>query len=510
MKRQPDSAPVLSKLSLLIAISGLVMVGGNGFAQTTTIQPTIQTRMTYTDNSGASSDGQSSDWVAEISPGISMSRRGGPLNGQLNAQFRSVAYIDDSDRNTSYLALGALGSYEAVTNRLFFDARANISRANRSSLTGRGPNDFIDTNKDNETRQFSFGPRFNFNPFGQARGSVSYLETWFSGGGDIESRNVGNFQAGLNESNAFGPLGWGLTYSNTRTRYDGEELGDQSQWQGRGMLMYDITPRVQVNATAGRESNDFSGTGQESFTTKGVGANWTPTPRTSLSASYEDRIFGTGYDVSFRHRFARSAIDASFNRDIQSSLDSRFGGEEERLYREYYDALGTITDPVAREIEARRLVGEQIGGGGVTATVSNSQFIARTARIGYTLVGVRSTFRVQLQQSDRERLGVAVIDDPLDDLSNYDQVTDRSASMSLTRRLSPLTSGSASLSRSKSEGTGVETAETKRTTFSLGLNTRFGENATGGLVYRYQKADGTGAGADFTENVVSANLGIRF
>lgn len=50
MKRQPDSAPVLSKLSLLIAISGLVMVGGNGFAQTTTIQPTIQTRMTVGTN----------------------------------------------------------------------------------------------------------------------------------------------------------------------------------------------------------------------------------------------------------------------------------------------------------------------------------------------------------------------------------------------------------------------------------------------------------------------------
>lgn len=489
---------------------GLLASGGNVLAQNSRIEPTLQSRLTYTDNLYASSSDEVSDWILEVTPGLRMARSGAPLTGQLSAQFRGIAHADETDRNSSFLTLNGVGAYEAVSDRLFFDARANVSRDNRSTLSGRGTGDFLDYDSSNRTEQFGFGPRVYFSPFGKAEGSVAYLYSWLSGGGSIESRELGRFDALLRESNAFGALGWGLSYSNYRTRYSSDSIEDETRWLGRAALSYDISSRLRMIGEIGRESTNFSEFGDDSATIKGVGVQWSPSSRTNLDAMYEDRIFGNGYDVNFRHRKARSAFDVSFVRDIESSFDTRVGGEEERLYREFYDSLSSISDLVERELEARRLVSEQLGGAVGTEFVSNNQFLSRTARFGYTLVGRRSSLRLQYQQSDRERLGAPISDDPRDDLNNYDRVTERAGLVSFSRRLTTRTSGSASLTHSKSEGQGDSFSETDRTSITIGINTRLGESTTGGLVYRYQKADGSGEGADFTENAISASIGMRF
>lgn len=508
-KHQPDAPRALGARAggNLALFSLFLCAAGSTLAQSTTIQPTLLGRLTYTDNVEATSSG-TSDWVTEISPGISMRRESGRLNGFLSANLRSLVYARDSDRNTNFLALAGRGEFEAMKDFLFIDMDARVSRDNGSALSGRGTNDLLDVNKDNETRQFSLGPRFEFRPFGTSEGLLSYRHNWFNGSGDIESRQTGDLEARLADQQAIGRLGWGLSYLREDTSYSTSSFADVTREKYEALLYFSPVQRVRLSAGLGRESNDF-GLGSDSYTTKSAGVEWAASPRTNLSASVEDRFFGTGYNFDFTHRRARSSWNLSASRDVSSSINNNPGAEDELLYREFYDALGSISDPIERANEARRLLEEQ-GGNSAFLFVSNSYYVNESIRGGIALIGRRSVLRFDLQRGERSRLGTAPVTNTQDDFATYDTVIDNSVSASLAHRLTPKSSGNVSLRYSESEGTGASQSTTDRTQLSIGVTTRLGPSASGGIVYRYQRADGTGEGADFTENAVTANLGVRF
>lgn len=509
MKRRPESTASLRVWARgnLASFTLLMCAAGSAIAQTTTIQPTLLGRLTYTDNVDATTDG-ASDWVTEITPGISIRRESGRLNGFLSANLRTLSYSRDSNRNTTFLALAGRGEFEAIKEFLFIDMDARVSRDNGSALTGRGTNDLLDVNEDNETRNFSLGPRFEFRPFGTSEGLLSYRHSWFNGSGDIESRQVGDIDAQLTDQQAVGRLGWGVEYQREDTSYSESSFADVTREKYEGSILFRPIQRVRLSAGLGRESNDF-GLGSESYTTKSAGVEWAVSPRTNLVASVEDRFFGTGYNFDFTHRRARSSWNLSASRDVSSSTDNNPGAEDELLYREFFDALGSIGDPIERANEARRLLEEQ-GGNSAFLFVSNSYYVDESIRGSFALVGRRSVFRFDLQRSERSRLGAAPVTSTQDDFATFDTVIDNSVSASIAHRLTRQSSGNLSLRYSESEGSGTDLSTTDRTQLTIGVTSRLGPSASGGIAYRYQRADGTGEGADFTENAVTANLGIRF
>ncbi|MFN4064773.1 MAG: TIGR03016 family PEP-CTERM system-associated outer membrane protein, partial [Parazoarcus communis] len=106
-------SPVLKRPDVRLGLRALVIalaaIGAQGVAaQTVRITPSVQTQLTWTDNVEASRD-KSSDWVAEVSPGIAISRASGRVSGSLNAQFRNMGHAQQTERNTSYLALSGRG-----------------------------------------------------------------------------------------------------------------------------------------------------------------------------------------------------------------------------------------------------------------------------------------------------------------------------------------------------------------------------------------------------------------
>src|SRR5690606_15417631 len=74
----------------------------------------------------------------------------------------------------------------------------------------------------------------------------------------------------------------------------------------RGGLTYTLRHGLMVGVNAGRESNDLLSLDKRSSSTWGVQANWMPSPRTSLAASYEHRFFGESHSVVFSHRTPRT------------------------------------------------------------------------------------------------------------------------------------------------------------------------------------------------------------
>lgn len=120
---------------------------------------------------------------------------------------------------------------------------------------------------------------------------------------------------------------------------------------------------------------------------------------------------------------------------------------------------------------------------------------------------MRNTVSVSLQQSERQRLntltGFVLTNDP----SDYDNVLTRSASLSLSHKLSGLATLTASYLRSRAEGEGAEEDTTTRSAYSLGVTRSLSPDTSGSLTYRHIKSDGDDS---YTENAVTAVLGMRF
>lgn len=471
------------------------------------IRPSVYSRLTYSDNIHADDD-KRSDWVVEVAPGIAAVRERGRLTGRLNALMRNVAHAREGDRDTSYVALDGSGQLEAVRGRLFVDMAAATRRNNRSSVFGRESGDFLSTDSSDETWQFSIGPRWHFR-LGGVDGTASYRQTWYDGGGSTLSRDVGTSSLGLSNPDAFGRLGWGLQYSRTDTRYD--DISDElMQEVTRGTLYLNVSRKLRFFGTVGHEKTDYDVRSGEEGTIKGGGFEWFPTPRTSIAADTEDRFFGQSYHLDIGHRRARSEWDLSWSRDVTSSIDTDGAIFEHPEFQSLYGFLvdrGNLSPLEAQQAALDVL--SRVAPALRDNFITNNYYVSKALRGSFSIIGVRNRLTFALQRSESRRLGdpivVAAFDD---DLSIFNTIRTRAATVSLDHSVSATTTLTLSARRSESEGSrSTEDAETKRTVLAAGLSRSLGAYTTAALTYRYQKATGT---TEFTENVLMASLAMQF
>lgn len=476
----------------------------------TTIVPRIDTRLTYTDNVAADDEDKHDDWIAEITPGLTVTREQGYLTGRLAAQVRGQAYARDTDRNTAYLDLNSRGMFEALDNLLYVDMEGVVRRDNRSTFRGRGGNDFVAADRDNETRLFSIGPRIELGGQGRTHGTFSYRHRWFDGGGSIESREVNEWNGRVVDTLAFGPFGWGVEYERTDTRYDDGLDRRLKEESARGILIYNVSPAWRMRFIAGREWNDVAAgrRADEGGGMHGLGVDWMPSERTTLAATAIKRFFGTGYNINFSHRRPTSTWGFYANRDVESTLRGQDGSLEGLYYQQISDSLlSSVPDAAERDRQTRERLDEMGAGGWSDSFVTRNLTLARTFRATASLVGARNVLTLMAQHKDRERLGEIVVTDPLDDFATFSRIRERSASLLHSYKLSGFTSLNSSVTFLRAVGRGDARERNRRRTFQMGLVTRLGPNTVSGLQYRYQQSEGTNA---YTENVVTANFGVRF
>lgn len=541
-RKRPEGGrlPAPSLLAL-----GMMLGAGSVAAQTTVVSPTLNASLTWTDNAGSSGIGGfggiggggfgggrrgGEDFILELSPGVSMSRDSGRLSGTLSASFRNLMYASNSDSNTSYLALTGAGRYEAVKDMFFIDADASISRSNLSVFSTRGPNDGLDVNSNNETRVFSLSPRFKFRIGDNTQGQLLYRYRWTdSGNTGLANQSAGQWSAQISNTQITGIFGLGLDYQRTEGSYGNASglgggsgigsgsrsglSGGKSQEVARATLYAKVTPEFRLRGIVGRESNDYGDRGRQSTTVTGGGFDWNPTNRTTIAGTVERRIFGRGYDFSFQHRFARTAVFATFSRDIRSSLDLIAGGGLlDPTFLALYNNpffVQLIPDPIAR----RDWLLRQLGLGSAYA-LTNAYYVARSLSGGFTYSLPRGVLSLTLSRSDNSRIGSGDGLSTVDDFRNFNALKSRSATLSYSHRLTPETSLNTSLTRTNSSGSGLNAADTQRTAFVVGLSSSLGPHTTGLLQYRHQRSDGDSFGGsnnnEFTENAVTASVGMRF
>jgi uncharacterized protein (PEP-CTERM system associated) len=500
-------ARCLRVVPLALALCG-VLTAGHAYGQVFDLQPTLQTRITFSDNIRAAGSDKRSGWVAEVSPGLSggISREGARVQGRFNMSARNIGYTSDDGWRRPALSLQAGGQVEAIEDLFFIEADAAIRRSNLSLFAGRSGDDFLNADRRNETRSFALAPRLEFALGSFADAQLRYRQSWLAGGsGALTAQRRGEWSADLTGARAFGPLGWGLNYRRADTAYRGGDLNDVREESLRGSLFYTVTPQFRVRAIAGRERNDFGDGRKQSNSITGAGFDWNPSPRTTVSGYVEDRFFGNGYDLNFSHRMARSTFQLGLGRDVTSSVQ-RFGSVfSDPFFQLLFNApsfVAEFPDPAEREDVVRAILG--LTG---DSFVSNAYFVDQRLRAAYTLRGARNTLTLGYTQSNRSRVsGIGGLRGE-DIFRESDRVKNRSLSLAYSHRLTPHSSLNASVARSIAERSGGLSDRTRRLTTTLGYNTRLGHRTVGGLTYRHQRSSGAN---DFTENVISANMNMRF
>lgn len=477
-------------------------------AQSTRVTPTFDSALSWTDNAGTDRDG-AADWLLEVSPGLSVSRTAGRLNGSLRTRLRNLVHSSASEQDSTYLSFNGNGSFEAVEDLLFLDFRAGVSRNNYSSFSGRAPGDPFGFDKDNEVRYWSVAPRLESDlRFGEAaRGSVRYSSTGVrsnsSGLGDQRS-DTWNLTVGDPGGVRF--LGWGVAYSRTDTTSNSgsSASGERSEESVRGTLYANLSQQLRLRGIVGHESNDYANGADDSSGIVGGGFDWYPTDRTAVSATVEDRVFGRGYSLDLSHRMRRAVFFVGASRDV-SSLAQSLGYVvlADRSCVELVadpDYRPEITDPLERQ----QLLLDCLSLGLLN---SNAAYVQRSVRGGFSLLGVRNTLSFSVSRSDRSRLSGTTGLLPGDELLDSERVRTTTATLGWSHVLTGTSSLTGSIARSESESQGGVEQDLRRLTGSLGVSRALGPRTSTSLVYRYQKAEGN---VDYTSNAITATLGMRF
>ncbi|GHU07679.1 hypothetical protein FACS1894158_16230 [Betaproteobacteria bacterium] len=502
------SFPILAAFT-----AALGMIPSSALAGEWQIVPSVSVNETVTDNVGLDKHHRKSDWITDITPGINITGRGDRVDLSLDYQLHGLYYAKDSSRNNFQNSLDARGTLEALENFFFIDASAMISQQNLSAFGGSA-NSSVDTNDSRntaETATYEISPYFK----GVLGTSTEYLLRYnlsktTSDESDSRDTKTRRLVGRLASTKDFSLFGWSLDASSQKDDFENGRSTESDIV--RGMLTYRFAPQFRASLIGGRESNDYTSLDKESHTIKGAGFEWSPTERTLLAASYEDRFFGSSNSFTFTHRTAGTVWKYSQTKDVYTSTDQSSGSVG--TYFGLLDSMfsSAIPDPVARTAFVNAMLqssgispNASLQGGYLTTGVT----LKKNQELSLALVGARNTVTFAATRSENQDISKGTGSGWFQgtDFEGLDNVRQTGASINWSHQLSGLSTLTGSASRLKSKGSGNSSAHTDETMYTLNFVTQLGPKTSAGLGARRIKVDGS---TNYTENALTGTFSHRF
>ena len=478
------------------------------------ITPTIAVNETVTDNVALSNTQKKGDVISDINPGLRIDGFGGRSKLHFDYQLHNLIYAQDSARNRTQNSLNAFGTLEALENWLFVDASGVISQQSISAFGGT-TSGAVNTNVNNnstETSTYRLSPYIRGTLGGvadyQLRYNLSTTNTKSNLAFDSDTRELTGAMKG---ATALANLGWSVDASTQKVTFANGRSNEADRL--RGVMTYQIDPQFRFSLIAGREANDYLTVSKEGHTTKGAGIEWSPTERTLISASREDRFFGKSNNYSFTHRTAGSAWKYSESKDatVLPSQQSSVGlGTFYDLFFSLFSSA--IPDPVARGAFVNALLSSsgispaaQLQGGFLTSGVT----LQHRREMSFALVGVRNTVTFAATQTESQNLSQGAGTGLLvgEDFAVAQNIRQRGASINWSHNLTALSSLTGTFSRLNSTGTGTTPLETNQKTMNVNFATQLSPKTNAGLGARRVVVDGT---TNYSENALTGVLSHQF
>lgn len=482
--------------------------------------PTAGVTETYSDNPSLQRDELAhGQFISEALGGFALTGLGPRLRFSAAGRVHQFAYSDGSrpnlnDREHDY----GMSALAKLADDLFLDVAAT---GGPQSISAFGPQ--VSDNL------YSMGNRTTVNtwrisPYVQHHyGSVVDMLLRYSRDGvDAGARNAfgsstsSTGSLNLTSGTAFRDLGWGFSY--THQEMQNRLAGPSTSNTALANLRWRLTPRLSATASAGYDEYDYQSLGGRTAGRNWSGGFiWTPSPRTTLQASFGRHYFGKTGSLSASHRSRHSVWSINYS-DAITTTRQQFMLPSTIDTAALLDSLfsATIPDPLLRA----QAVQAYLQATGLPPSLANNvnylsnRFLRQKqlqAAVAFNWAHsslVTSVFRTErqalsLQQSDSELLGSQLA-------TLNDNTRQRGVSSVFSYRLTSRTAATATLNAARvtSLDTGI-TSHNRQ--LRIGLARRLDRHLNFAVdLRRVQGSTGAATGQTYRENAVSASLSAQF
>jgi len=478
-------------------------IAGRSFS----IVPNVSIAETLTDNGRLNNSDRQSDLITQLTAGLHVQSLGGRVRGFLDYSLIGLAYAKSSQANEIQNALNASARAEAIENWAYVDVAANVSQRAISAFGTQSIDPTLVNNNRTEVSTYTLSPYVHGQVLGvadyEARLTQAATHSDASGVSDV-TNSGGSLR--LNSGSTRGRLNWSAEGS--RQVYDYHAGRKTEDDRLRAALGFTIDPQFQVSVIGGHESNNFVSFNKEGHTTSGAEIDWTPTERTTLSASGERRFFGHSHSLAFGHRTPRTVWSYNDTRDVSTSFGQAPLGSRGTIYDLLYAQLASVQpDPVLRaQLVTAFLQANGIPPGAVlpTGSLTSAVTLERRQALSFALMGIRNTATLTALQSEARRLDS--ITSANDDFSNGNLVRQRALNVNLAHRLTPLSALNVTATVARTSGAAASPVTHLNT---LGLNWTSQLGPRSNLMLGARHASFKSSIQPYTESALTAQLSFR-
>ncbi len=468
------------------------------------VVPTFSAQTTLTDNRFLTANDRQSSIIGELSPGLHVAGRTGRIQGQLDYALNGFVYSHGSGPNNLQNALDGKLHAEAVDNWLFIDAAANISQQSISAFGTQSPDPALQNANQSEVATYSLSPSLR----GSLAGIASYdlragYQALHSDGFDAANSRTRTAALNLHsEHSASARLGWGLALTHEGDAY--ERSRSTVSDRASATLNLSATPELVFSLSAGREATNLASVDKESSPTWGVGLDWRPSERTHVSLERDKRFFGESHAAILEYRTPRTAWRYADTQDVSTPSATGTGSTQTAYDLLFAQYASMYPDPALRaQMVTAALARNGIGRGSLVngGFQSSAPSLQRRQEFSVALNGLRTTTLLTAYQTRTSNL------DPLasvtGDLSTQGTVTQRGLGATLSHRLTPQASATASLMLLKSTASATSLATDQRS-LTLGWSTQLSAHLSLSLSARHTAFSSTTS--PYHESAVIAGL----
>jgi uncharacterized protein (PEP-CTERM system associated) len=476
-----------------------------------TVVPSIRVRAAFSDNIHLAPSKQAEDeFTTEFAPGLSVTATGPRLKLALDYSLQKIAYTREPGRTTQQLAASVHAT--AVPDWLYLDAHNTIDQQNISAF-GQQRIDHTQLTGNSETvHTASISPYLQHFFHGLATVQLRHDYQRVGSGGllDVRSNDTSARISGDN-----GGQGWSWQLYGDHKTVNDAALAPVTMDDASLTLNFPLNSRFAVFATDGYEKNDYHSLGNQPHGRYwSAGATWTPSPRTSVSASLGRRFFGHTYNLDASYRMRSMFWTLGHNEDITTSHDqflnlppTGLGDFLNQLW------LTRIPDPQVRQQTIKAFLGlsQLLGTTGNVNYFSHRYFLQKQWNLATVYSGQKSTLTLSLSRNARTAQTASEVDSLLlgpGELNLEDRTRQSALQAGWNWRMSP--KGSLNLSASTNTVRSLSTGRQDRNgALVLDLTHQLQPKVSASAELRHVRHT-SNAGGDYRENGVSVSLSMQF
>jgi len=495
----------------------LVMASVGAYAQGTVIDagsqrlvsvvPRVSISEVLTNNVGLSSTNPQADEITQISPGILVNVAGARVHAYFDYSRNELFYAQDSSPRQSQNALNTFGTLEVYDNWAYLDFSGNISQ---QAISAFGAQSIDNTSVNSNRTEVS---TYRLSPYVRGRlGNVANYEARYSRAITSSDAAVGSGVATVDATvkvgadRAFGNLGWSADASQQTADYSAGRP-TESERLNLG-LSYALTPQFNVSARAGRETNNYTSLDKRSYDTSGVGASWSPSEMTKLSASLDHRSFGDAHSVSVEHRTARTAWKFSDSKDVLTGFQQTSFGSLGAIYDLLFSQFASLEPD---ETKRAQLINAYLQNNGISSNapvissfLTSAVSLQRRQDLSFALLGVRDTITFVATRSESSTLDTLSVGfDP----NNSTLVRQRGFSVNYAHRLTAEYSLGVLASQQDTSGV-LSVQDSRLRLLSIQVMGRVGKNAAMSVGAR--RVVYSNVAAPYGETAITVSLNVQF